>query len=330
MLTPPDDMSHTDLMRVLGDGWGLAVASIDYRSVGFGSHHWDVVDTDGVRRFLTVDDLAAKGRPVGDPVAGAFGRLRAALTTATDLRHYGATFVIAPIPTLAGEPLVRTAGRFAVALYPYVDGQSFSSGHVRTLAQREGVLDLVVALHAVPTKSLRCPVADDFTIPHRDELELSFHDTDPLSESGPYARRASKLLIENETKIGRLLVRYDGLVKRHSRQSHRSVITHGEPHPGNTMLTSSGWVLIDWDTALVAPPERDLWMLDPGDGSIVRSYADDTGTIARPLTLELYRIRWDLADISAYVNYFRALHSGSLDDEESWDELCALIGRLPA
>ena len=57
-------------------------------------------------------------------------------------------------------------------------------------------------------------------------------------------------------------------------QPARTVLTHGEPHPGNTMLTASGWVLIDWDTALAAPPERDLWSLDPGDGSVLDAYAD--------------------------------------------------------
>ncbi|WP_432843998.1 phosphotransferase family protein [Dactylosporangium sp. CA-092794] len=36
------------------------------------------------------------------------------------------------------------------------------------------------------------------------------------------------------------------------------VLTHGEPHPGNTMRTGGGWLLIDWDTALLAAPERDL------------------------------------------------------------------------
>ena len=36
------------------------------------------------------------------------------------------------------------------------------------------------------------------------------------------------------------------------RPAARMVLTHGEPHPGNTMRTVDGWRLIDWDTALVA------------------------------------------------------------------------------
>jgi aminoglycoside phosphotransferase (APT) family kinase protein len=41
------------------------------------------------------------------------------------------------------------------------------------------------------------------------------------------------------------------------------VLTHGEPHPGNLIQVGSRWMLVDWDTTLVAPPERDLWLLDP-------------------------------------------------------------------
>jgi aminoglycoside phosphotransferase (APT) family kinase protein len=37
------------------------------------------------------------------------------------------------------------------------------------------------------------------------------------------------------------------------------VITHGEPHPGNLMVTDRGPVLIGWDTVGLARPERDLW-----------------------------------------------------------------------
>ena len=327
VLTPPDGLSDDALVRVLGDGWGLAVASIDYRAVGFGSHHWEVVDVDGVRRFATVDDLESKRQFLSEPEAAAFVRLRAAL--ATDLRDSGATFVIAPLPTRAGQPVVRT-DRFGVALYPYVDGQSHSWGDFSTPAHRRGVLDLIVELHTAPRTALRHAMSDDFAVPHRDELELTSDRNAVCWESGPYAGRTSRLLVENAHKIGLLFVRYDYLVKQYHRQPSRMVLTHGEPHPGNTMLTSAGWVLIDWDTVLLAPPERDLWSLDPGDGSIIRAYADATGTVARPWMLELYRIRWDLADIAACVSLFRAPHSDSLDERKSWDVLSSVIAGLPA
>jgi spectinomycin phosphotransferase/16S rRNA (guanine(1405)-N(7))-methyltransferase len=225
---------------------------------------------------------------------------------------------------------VRADKRFGVALYPFVDGQSYSWGDFSTPAHRCGVLELIVALHSLPTTALRHAMADDFAVPHRDELELTVDHDAFRRESGPYAIRTSRLLVESADKTRQLLDHYDDLVHQNRRQPGRMVLTHGEPHPGNTMLTSTGWMLIDWDTALLAPPERDLWSLDPGDGSILRVYADATGTMPRPLMLELYRVRWDLADIAACVSQFRAPHSDSLDDQKSWEILCSLIGQLPA
>jgi len=149
-------------------------------------------------------------------------------------------------------------------------------------------------------------------------------------ESGPYASQTSSLLVANADRITRLLARYDDLVEQNRRQPGRRVLTHGEPHPGNTMLTPRGWVLIDWDTVRIAPPERDLWMLDPGDGSTIGAYENETGTTVQPTLLELYRIRWDLADIAVFVSRFRARHSGNSDDEKSWDVLASLVERLPA
>jgi spectinomycin phosphotransferase/16S rRNA (guanine(1405)-N(7))-methyltransferase len=96
------------------------------------------------------------------------------------------------------------------------------------------------------------------------------------------------------------------------------------------MLTNDGWLLIDWDTTAVAPPERDLWGLDPGDGSILRAYADATGVTPLPSMLELYRIRWDLADIAVGVSRFLRGHPGDLDDDKSWDILRSLIAGIGA
>jgi spectinomycin phosphotransferase/16S rRNA (guanine(1405)-N(7))-methyltransferase len=87
-------------------------------------------------------------------------------------------------------------------------------------------------------------------------------------------------------------------------------------------------LLIDWDTVLVAPPERDLWSIDPGDGSVLGAYVVATGVTPLPAMLDLYRLRWDLADIAISVRQFRGTHSGTVDDEKSWEVLSSLLAKL--
>lgn len=329
MLTPPDDLSDDTLVSAINAGWNTTIAAIEYRAVGFGSHHWDVVDVRGDRRFATVDDLHARRHALAEGADDAFARLRDALGTAQALRGAGCDFVVAPLPTATNAPLSRIDRRYAVALYPHVDGHSDLGGESPTPEQQRGVLDMIATLHAVPrSATLRAPV-DDFAIPHRDELEMAVRGDTDVGNSGPYRAPMSTLLAEHAANIERLLTRYDDLVKEIRNRHRPTVVTHGEPHPGNIMRTANGWKLIDWDTLLVAPPERDLWSLDPGDGSFIDAYREATHVTPDPPTLGLYRLRWHLADIAEYVSRFRGPHAETSDDEKSWDELLDLVSGLP-
>ena len=139
---------------------------------------------------------------------------------------------------------------------------------------------------------------------------------------------AYEILVQRHAApLRRLLDRYDHLVREARARPARAVLTHGEPHPGNTLLTAAGWVLIDWDTALAAPPEPDLWSLDPGDGTILDAYAGLTGVIPRPDLLSLYRLRWDIAEIAVDVGRFRRPHAGTADDSQSWELLSSAVGQ---
>src|SRR5215203_4668449 len=135
---------------------------------------------------------------------------------------------------------------------------------------------------------------------------------------GPYALEVAGLISRHAAAIRSALGRYDDLVTNALSAPSRAVLTHGEPHPGNTMRTVDGWVLIDWDTARVAPPERDLWSLDPGDGTMHAAYAERTGTALRPALLELYRRRWDLADVAVDVARLRRAHEGTAEDAKTF------------
>jgi hypothetical protein len=328
MLVPPDDLPEAALVSALRRSWGMTVSSMEYRAVGWGSHHWEVVDTAGSRCFVTADDLDKRRWSDGEPPAAAFARLRASLAAAQDLRDCGRSFVVAPVPAADGGPLARVGDRFAVALYPFIQGQSFEWGEFSSPGHRHGVLGLVAAMHTAPAAASRHALPDDFVVPQRDELEAACDPTRQPPDRGPYARATSAAVQQNAAAIRRLVARYDDLVRQAQAQPDRAVLTHGEVHPGNTMLTADGWVLIDWDTALVAPPERDLWNLDPGDGTILDAYASATGVVPQPLLLDLYRLRWDITDIAMEVGRFRQPHTGGAEDAKCWELLSSLIKHI--
>ena len=101
------------------------------------------------------------------------------------------------------------------------------------------------------------------------------------------------------------------------------MITHGEPHPGNVLRTADGPLLIDWDTVMLAPPERDLWMLMIGsepqgaDAEIRARYERETGRAVSMELIAFYRLWWVLADIAIYADELRREHGEGPDPASS-------------
>ena len=328
MLTPPTSLSDADLEEVIEQAWGVTVDSLEYRPVGFGSHHWVATDNQGLCHFVTVDELSSESR-VGDEVSALGLHLRQALEAAVDLRAFGCGFVVAPIATRADDPFVRL-GSYAVALYPFIEGRDFSFEEPFSEADRDQVLEVVVALHGVPITAIRPPAIDGFVVPWLDELDRSMHHGGEGGSNGPHAAVASQLLIDSESEIRRLIARYRALVVQYLSDPAPAVITHGEIHPGNLMATAKGWVIVDWDTVLLAPPERDLWRLAQRSGSVLRAYADATGTAPNEWLVDLYGIRWDLADIASFAADFRQPHEDTEDSRKALEILRTAVGRLRA
>jgi len=328
VLSPPAGLRPDLLTDALASGWGVEVASLEYLALGFGSHHWKVTDAGGGRWFATLDDLGTKRLARDEPLDAVFGRLAASLATAVALADVGLPFVVAPIRSQARDPARRLTDRLSLALYPYVDGQNFAWGEFSS-GHRRALLDLVVSIHTAPAAARSQAMTDDLSVTRRDDLEAALeHAWTDAAASGPYGSRAAELVNACKGPIRQLLTRYDTLADRVRSHGDGLVLTHGEPHPGNTMLSQQGWLMIDWDTVLVAPQERDLWDLDPGDGSILAAYQRATGTVPRPDALELFRLRWDLTDIALYVGQFRAPHLGDANDDKAFAGLAATLGRI--
>jgi aminoglycoside phosphotransferase (APT) family kinase protein len=180
------------------------------------------------------------------------------------------------------------------------------------------VLDLLIALHAAHAEP---PRADDFTVPRVAELMAAMEQTATPWRVGPYGTRARDLLATHAAGLTALLAAYADLAARVSARPDRMVITHGEPHSGNVLRTPCGLALVDWDTVLLAPPERDLWGLAEADAAIPSVYAAATGVPIDDDALTLYRLWYDLAEIAEYISLFRSSHGDTADTAEAWRNL---------
>jgi spectinomycin phosphotransferase len=311
MFTRPEDFSDDAVVVALMQGWAIRADAVEYFPMGFGSHHWRV-EAGGSRWFVTADDLRARKWSRSESQRDSLTRLRAALSTAHRLRDDGLKFVVAPITTMSGEVLHVTDS------YPYVPGETPDSDTYQSHAERVAVLELIATLHHATGPTIRNALVDDFTITDRDELTVALTELSAPWDTGPCGEPARTLLAQHAHDVEHALNRYDGLVEAAQPRVERAVLTHGEPHPRNTLRSGRELLLIDWDTALLAPPERDIWTLADGDPKILNDYEALTGVEMLSDTLALYRLRWDLTEISIYVGLFRHHHRQTTDTTIAW------------
>ena len=324
----PAGVTERDLAHALADGWGICAAALRYAVVGGGSYHWLVRDDQGERRFVTVDDLDDKGW-LGRTRAAVFEGLRAAMDAAVTLRSEAALgFVAAPVPALDGQPLRPLGAGHSVAVFPFLRGAAGRFGEIISAPDRDEMVVMLAALHRADPAAVRLPRCE-VGLPRRRDLEAALRELGRPWSGGPFAEPARALLAGAAGQVRHRLVTLDRWASGVA-AAGEVVITHGEPHPGNVIRAGREIMLVDWDTVGLAPPERDLWMVASETGDELRRYTELTGRAVDTTALELYRLRWALDDISAFVRKLRAGHRRTAGTEHAWLSLERTLANLTA
>lgn len=298
-LSRPADLPDEAISSALRAGFGIEVAALEFLPLGNDSGSWAcrVEQAQGPACFLKVRV------PAGD--------VRGAAVPAY-LRRNGLPGVLAPFAARTGAPWIHV-GRFALALYPMIDGRvaaetGLSPGQWRELGT------MLSQIHGTAlTSELASLVPREPFRPVRHELiaELETLMPEPVtaaSRDDPVAREFAACWRARAGAIRELAGRAGALGRQLERLTVPQVLCHADLHTWNVLIDSaSGLWIADWDAAILAPRERDLMfviggighgLVQPGDTeSFLHGYGPTT--IDQRL-LTYYRYAWAVQDIAAY------------------------------
>jgi spectinomycin phosphotransferase len=160
-------------------------------------------------------------------------------------------------------------------------------------------------------------------IPGRAELDAAVDDLGRRWDGGPFSEPARRALAGHVEVVTQALAELDRRIPQLAASDGGSVVTHGEPHPGNLIQTGVGLRLIDWDTVAVARPERDLWMIVDPEAAI--HYRQLTGIRPEPEAMAGYRLLWALTDVAAFIVELRRSHRRDADGEHALRGLRSIL-----
>jgi spectinomycin phosphotransferase len=310
MLEKPD-LPDEQLISCVRDGYGLPVADIAFLPLGFD------VNTAVYRVVADATPYFLKLR------RGAFDA--AAVAIPRFLHDRGIAQVIAPIETRSGRLWTRLDA-FTVVLSPFVEGEN---GYDRDLSDRQW-MDLGAALKGIHTTDV--PPALGRHIPRetyaprwRDMVREFLARAEDTPFADPVAAELAAFLRAKRATIADLVGRAERLGDALRARSPASVLCHADIHAGNVLLAADGALyIVDWDTLIFAPKERDLMFVGGGVGDVWRDaregalfYQGYGRTEVDPVALAYYRYERIVEDIAAFCEQLLLTDEGGADREQS-------------
>lgn len=183
------------------------------------------------------------------------------------LSQAGIGHLIAPLPTASGE-LWAVLPPFTVTVYPFVAGRNGFDAPLTTQHWRD-LGSTLRHIHAatLPADLLALVPSETYTPRWREQvmafLERAEHDT----FADPVAQQTAALLRGRRAEIKALVQRTEELAQDMHHLASSWCVCHGDMHAGNLLIDQNDQVyLVDWDTLICAPRERDLMFIGGAQG----------------------------------------------------------------
>jgi len=321
MLEPPalaDDL----LLACLRDKYGVTAAQLAFLPLG--------ADPDTAVYRLTADDGAVYFVKLR---SGAFNDVTVVVPHL--LHQRGSKHVIAPLVTSDGC-LYALCGAYAVVVHPFVEGRDGSQVELPA-SQWTALGRALHSLHAteVPVELAQRIGRETFSAMSREQVRAVLRECDvAVADAWPWpavddvAQALAGLLQSERTKVLGLADRAERLAADLAAKELPYVLCHADIHVWNLLVTAEGALyIVDWDTLLFAPKERDLMFVGSGLGGWQRpeqaaAFYRGYGECAVDAdALAYYRCERVVEDIAVYCRELLRSTAGGADRAEQLRQL---------
>ena len=253
MLEKPD-LEDQLIIDCLQEEYGLRVAEIAFLPLG-------------------ADLNTAVYRAVGGDRTAYFVKLRsgefneAAVTVPKYLSQLGIQEIIPPLTTVSGRLWARLEA-FHLILYPFVEGLN---GFERSLTRQQWIEfgSALKKFHCayIPGAITGKVPAETFPAHYREAVKLVLARIEVETFTEPVAAKMAAFVKTKSAEIYDLVKRTEDYARILRDQRSPFILCHGDIHAWNLLIpVNDTFYMVDWDTLIFAPKERDLMFIGAGLG----------------------------------------------------------------
>jgi spectinomycin phosphotransferase len=316
MLEKPD-LQDDRIITCLQDEYGLSVVQIAFLPLG-------------------ADQNTAVYRAIAEDGTPYFVKLRrgdfdeSAVTVPKFLSDLGIKQIISSFTTRTGK-LWACLDSFKVTLYPFVEGRNGFEVDLSDQQRIEFGKALKIFHTAnIPSELTKGIRRETFSPQWRDKVKLFLERIENETFNEPVAAELAAFLKSRRNETLELVNRSERLAMALQTQSSKFILCHADIHGWNLLIDVNGALyMIDWDTLIFAPKERDLMFVGAGLGGNGHSLQEEEvlfyqgygPTQVDPNGIAYYRYERIIEDIAVYCEQIFLSDEGGEDRKQSFKYL---------
>ncbi|MDQ3854977.1 MAG: phosphotransferase, partial [Chloroflexota bacterium] len=293
------DIRHEELKAVLRAEYGLDVRELTFVPKGFASYSYTVRCMDGSRYFLKLVDREGP-EPTISIVPDFY------LPVTWSLYSKGLFRNLSYPQRIASGAFSTVLGRFSVIVFNFIEGHTLEYEHPCPAEHWIALARSVGRIHvSTPYLGMELTHVEGFEIRFREMLLGLLRDLERVTDADREGRRRLwAALLPRADELRSHLHRLEELQETARGLGSPKVLVHTDLWGANLILGTDGELyILDWEGAMIAPPEHDLFgFTGPRLGAFLDAYEETAGPTSLHADLfAFYIYRRNLEDLAAFA-----------------------------